>query len=83
MRDEHSLKMSAPKLFRFGIDSVWKIFELKDHSLTHLIIESMNCGAAYRTAPATLGLVNILIVKQSAKNILCQGLAQHLGKQSR
>ena len=49
MWDEHSLKISAPYLFRFGIDSVWKIFEIKDHSLS----DRGDC----RTAPATPGLL--------------------------
>ena len=53
MWDKHSFKISA--LFRFGIDSVWKIFELKDYSVTQF----MNHGGDCRTAPATPGLLII------------------------
>ena len=49
--DEHSLKISAPYLFRFGIDSVRKIFGLKDRSISH----AGDC----RTAPTTPGLLKI------------------------
>ena len=42
-----------PVLFRFGIDSVLKIFGLKDDSVN----ESMSDEAVYRTAPATPGLL--------------------------
>ena len=35
--DEHALKISALYLFRFGIDSIWKIFELKDRWVSHSI----------------------------------------------
>ena len=51
--DENPLKISAPYLFWFGIDSVWDIFELKDYSVT----EWMNDGGDWRTAPATPGLL--------------------------
>ena len=53
MWDEHSLRNSAPLLFRFGIGSVWKIFEIKDQ----LINESISDGGDCRTAPATPGLL--------------------------
>ena len=42
-------KIVALKLFRFEIDSVWKIFELKN--------DLINDGGACRTAPATPGLL--------------------------
>ena len=41
-------KIVALKLFRFEIDSVWKIFELKDH----LMNEEVSNGGDCRTAPA-------------------------------
>ena len=50
VRDEHSLKISAPLLFWFGNDSVLKIFEQKDHSINYN-------GGDCRTAPATKGLL--------------------------
>ena len=53
--DKHSLIFFAPKPFGFGIESVWKIFWLKDDSIN----ESLNHGGNCRTAPATPGLSNI------------------------
>ena len=47
---EHSLKMSAPQLSQFGIDSV---LNSKDHLLKESIIDK----GVYRTAPATPGLL--------------------------
>ena len=41
LRGEHSLKMSAPQLLQFGIDSVLKILNKKDHLLNQWINESM------------------------------------------
>ena len=50
---KYSFKISAPKLLRFGIDSVWKI-------LNEMISESINeLQRCYRIAPAKLGLVII------------------------
>ena len=46
---EHSLKMSAPQLFWFGIDSVLNILNVKDQVINLL----MNDKGVYRTAPAT------------------------------
>ena len=54
--DEHYLKILAPQLFQFGIDSVWKIFDLKDYSVS----VSINDGGDCRTAPATPGLLIII-----------------------
>ena len=36
---EHSLKISAPKLFRFGIESSLKIFWEKDDLINQLMTE--------------------------------------------
>ena len=51
---EHSLKISAPQFWRFGIDSFLKI-------LNERMTEIMNDKAVYRTASATPGLLNIVI----------------------
>ena len=51
--------MSAPYFFRFGIDGAWKIFELKDGSVTRLTNQSISDKAVYRTAPDTPGLLII------------------------
>ena len=51
---EHSLKISAPHLLRFGIDSVLKILSKR---ITYQINELMNDEGVYRTAPATPGLL--------------------------
>ena len=48
---EHSLKISAPQLLWFGIDSVLKI-------MNERITQSVNDEGVYRTAPATPGLLN-------------------------
>ena len=48
--DEHSLKISAPQLLWFGIDSALNIFP---QTITFLL----NHEAVYRTAPATPGLL--------------------------
>ena len=50
---EHSLKISAPPLLLFGIDSVLNI---PNEKITQLINEWMNGKGVYRTAPATPGL---------------------------
>ena len=52
----HSLKMSAPQLFWFGIDSVWKIL---NERITERMNEWINKEQIVdcRTAPATLGLL--------------------------
>ena len=49
---EHSLKISAPQLLRFGKDSVLKILSER---ITHL----MNYKSVYKTALATPGLLMI------------------------
>ena len=49
---EHSLKISAPQLLRFGMDSVLKIL---NERITQLVNELMNEGGVYRIAPATPG----------------------------
>ena len=51
---EHSLKMSAPQLLWFGIDSVLKILNKKARP-----DKSMNDEGVYKTAPTTPGLVKI------------------------
>ena len=50
MGGEHPLKISAPQLLRFGIDSVLKIL---NERMTDSINESMSDGGVGRTAPAT------------------------------
>ena len=56
--DEHSLKVLAPQLLRFGIDSVLKILnERMTQIMTYWINESVNDEGVYRTAPATPGLL--------------------------
>ena len=50
--DEHSLKILAPQLFWFGIESVWKIFWLNDE-----LLNEISDGGDCKTAPATLGLL--------------------------
>ena len=58
MGGEHSLKISAPQLLRFGIDSALNIFpQTIAQLLTYL-----NDKAVYRTAPATPGLLNIFFL---------------------
>ena len=53
---EHSLKISAPQLLRFGLASVSKI--LNERMVNHLI----NHEGVYRTAPATPGLLTMTLV---------------------
>ena len=57
---EHSLKISAPQLLRFGIDSVLKILNER-MTFNESINEIINHKAVYRTAPATLGLLLLLL----------------------
>ena len=70
---EHSLKISAPQLLRFGIDSVLKIL---NERMTQLINELMNDGGVYRTAPATPGLLIKHVGPVDLKRFLNQ--PQHL-----
>ena len=56
MGGEHSLKMSAPQLLRFGIDSVLKIL---NERITQSVNQSVNDEGVYRTALATPGLLFI------------------------
>ena len=49
---EHSLKISAPQLLRFGIECL-QDSKLNDHSIN----QSANDTGVYRTAPATPGLL--------------------------
>ena len=51
---EHSLKISGPKLLRFGIDSVLKIL---NERMTQLMNKSISDEGVCRTAPATPGLL--------------------------
>ena len=51
---EHSLKISAPQLLWFGIDSALKIFP---QTIGELMNERINHEAVCRTAPATPGLL--------------------------
>ena len=53
---EHSLKISAPKLFWFVI---YDILQIRRERLTHWLNQWMNHEADCRTAPATQGLLNI------------------------
>ena len=53
---EHSLKISAPQLLWFGIDSTLNIFP---QTMTQLMNELINDRGDCRTAPATPGLLNI------------------------
>ena len=53
---EHSLKISAPQLLWFGIDSTLNIFP---QTITELINQSVNYAGDCRTASATPGLLNI------------------------
>ena len=55
--DELSLKISAPHILRFGIDSVLKILNKRSSQTMNYLI---NYEGVYRTAPATQGLVNII-----------------------
>ena len=54
---EHSLKISAPQLLWFGIDSTLNIFP---QTISESVTELMNHGGDCRTAPATPGLLTIL-----------------------
>ena len=69
---EHSLKISAPQLLRFGIDIVLKI-------MNEGMISSMSDGGDCRTAPATPGLLNIAGDLSSESN-QSQLSFQHLSK---
>ena len=62
---EHSLKMLALTLLRFGIDSVLKI-------LNKRITQSVNDKGVYRPAPATPGLLKNMYFSSDrlVKNIL-------------
>ena len=51
---EHSLKISAPQLLWFGIDSTLNIFP---QTITESVNELINDGGDCRTAPATPGLL--------------------------
>ena len=59
---EHSLKMSAPQLLWFGIDSTLNIFP---QTIAELMNESVNYGGDCRTAPAKPGL--LIIYKNKPK----------------
>ena len=54
MGGEHSLKILAPQLLQFGINSVLKIL---NERMTYSMNEGINYKGVYRTAPATLGLL--------------------------
>ena len=55
----HSVRWTFSQNLRFGIDTVWKILELKDQSMNQSVDESMNDGGDSRTVQATPGLLNI------------------------
>ena len=55
----HSVRGTFSQNLRFGIDTVWKILELKDQSMNQSVDESMNDGGDSRTVQATPGLLNI------------------------
>ena len=63
---EHSLKFSAPHLFRFGINSVLKILNKR---MTDLINELMNYECICKTAPFSPGLLIIRYSKFYNKNL--------------
>ena len=71
---EHSLKISAPQLLWFGIDSALKIYP---QTMTQLMNELINDEAVCRTAPATPGLLkigkesNIMFLKLRLCTIVC------------
>ena len=54
---ERSLKVSAPQLLWFGIDSALKIFP---QTISELIKQLISDGGDCRTAPATPGVLNIV-----------------------
>ena len=58
MGGEHSLKISAPHLLWFGIDSTLNIFP---QTMTDSVNELINDGGDCRTALATPGLLIILV----------------------
>ena len=68
---ELSLKMSAPQILLFEIDSVLKIL---NENITQWMNELMNNQGVYRTAPATPGLLNIQSVKKS-QDFIVENLA--------
>ena len=53
---EHYLKISAPQLLRFGIDSVLKIL---NERITQSMNELMSDEGVCRTAPAPPGQLNM------------------------
>ena len=53
---EHSLKISAPQLLRFGCNDVLKVWRKR---VTHPLNESMSYKGDCRTAAATQGLLKI------------------------
>ena len=61
---EHSLKISAPQLLWFGIDSTLNIFP---QTMTESVSELINHGGDCRTAPATPGLLNIYLYRFGCK----------------
>ena len=66
---EHSLKISAPQLLRFGLDSVLKIVNKR---ITDLINESVSYKGVCRTARATPGLlITKVFVEQPRLHRLC------------
>ena len=72
--DEHSLKMSAAYLVRFGIDSVWKIFELKDHWINQLMNQWVMEAIV---APASPGLLITLHRIQDKEENITQNTAHY------
>ena len=61
MGGDHSLKIAAPKLLRFGIDSVLKIL---NERITYWMNEWINDEGVYRTALATPGLLITMTITQ-------------------
>ena len=70
VRGEYSLKISDPQLLRFWIDSVWKTLNKRiTQSVNEIVIDK----GVHRTAPATLGLLNIgLVVPSEVFWTICQ-----------
>ena len=53
---EHFLQISAPRILRFGIDSVLKIL---NERISYSMNEYMNPKGVHGTSPATQGLLNM------------------------
>ena len=72
--DEHSFKISARWLFRFMINSVWKIFELKDHWINQLMNQWVMEAIV---SPASPGLLITLHRIQDKEENITQNTAHY------